>query len=622
MKTFKILPLILFIYASALGQGEFSVYTLYRTLPQAHQLNPAFRPGGKVIIGLPVLSSSHLSVDMDQLSFDHVFMENTEQSLEIDFNNISSQLKDKNTFSVKSDIQLFFLGLNLGHNFFSLAFNDRINSNLIYTQDIMDLAIYGNGEGTPTFARNIALDKLKLSQNMYHEIALGFNRNIKQKISLGLRVKMLFGVVNSQTEKMNGFIRTDNDSIHFNGSNMAFRNSGYGYLSDDRDPLSIYRSTLPMTNGNNGFGLDAGIHYNLSDRINLSASITDLGYINWKEDTKSYGIDDANYSFKGFDLVDLINNDNSANNFFQNELDSLETMFSVKDTSGISYKSTLTSNIYTGFDYQLAKNHRVGAQIYGKMIDGNITPEFGAYYNLRIGKVINTVVNASFRNGKIHAAGIGASVDLGPVQIYGTTESVTSLIKPEAASLLDARFGINLIFGRKKTKKAAKTEEEIPVDTVEVVSEEPEIEESPVEEKAEPEVVPVPAIIPVVVPVAKKPEPEPVLEEPEPVIEKPKPVKKAPVTVVKQGDHKDELGVGHYIVVGAFLSKTNAQKYSNKLKAKGYNNQFGFLTQKAFYYVTVYKNTGDIEKARLVRNEYRKKKDFLFPDTWLLSVVE
>ncbi len=608
MKLFKILPLILFIYASALGQGEFSLYSLYRTVPQAHQLNPAFRPGGKVIIGLPVLSSSHLSVDMDQLSFDHVFTETAEQSLTVDFDNISSLLKDKNNFSVKSDIQLFFLGINNGNNFFSLAINDRINSQLVYTNDILDLAIYGNGEGTPTFQRNVAFDNLKLSQNLYHEIALGFNRNIKQKISLGLRVKMLFGVVNSQTEQMNGFIRTDTDSIHFKGSNMSFRNSGYSYLSDGRDPLSIYRSTLPMTNGNNGFGLDAGVHYNLSDRINLSASITDLGYINWKEDTKSYDINDVNYSFKGFDLLDLINNDNSANNFFQNELDSIKSIFTVKDTPGIGYKSTLTSNIYAGFDYQLAKQHRVGAQIYGKMIEGNITPEFGAYYNLRIGKAINTVFNASFRNGKIHAAGIGASVDLGPIQIYGTTESVTSLIKPEAATMLDARFGINLIFGKKKVKKIKEAEEEIveePEEVEEIVPEEP---ESSVEE---PEVIPAAVVVPIVV--------EPVSEVRK---EEPKPVEKAPVTVVKHGDHKDELDLGHYIVVGAFLSNENAQKYSYKLRAKGYNNQYGFLTEKAFYYVTVYKNTGDIEKARAVRNEYRKKNDFLFPDAWLLSVVE
>jgi hypothetical protein len=74
--------------------------------------------------------------------------------------------------------------------------------------------------------------------------------------------------------------------------------------------------------------------------------------------------------------------------------------------------------------------------------------------------------------------------------------------------------------------------------------------------------------------------------------------------------------------VGAFLSRDNAKNYSNRLKAKGYDNEFGFLTAKEFYYVTVYKNNGDIEKAREVRNEFRQKKDFLFPDSWLLSVVK
>lgn len=618
MRLFKILPLVLFIYASAQGQGEFSLYNLNRTVPQAHQLNPAFHPDGKVIIGLPVISSSHLSVDMDQLSFDHVFRETAEQSLTVDFDNISSQLRDVNNFSVKSDIQLFFLGLNLNNNFFSLAFNDRISSQMVYSKDIADLAIYGNGDSL-TLGRNIAFDKMHLNQNLYHEVALGFATSINQKISLGFRFKFLFGVLNSQSEQMNGYIRTDSDSIHISSSNIAFRNSGYDYLSDSRDPLSIYRSTLPMTNGNNGFGVDAGFQYQATDRIGISASLTDLGYITWKENTQSYGLNDINYSFVGFDVMDLINNDNAGDNFFQNELDSLETIFTPEELSGITYKSSLTSNFYTGFDYKVADKHHVGAQVYGKMANGDITTEFGAYYNLKIGQIVNAVVNASFRNGKIHAAGLGASVDVGPVQIYGTTESVTSLINPEAATMLDARFGINLFFGRKKVKKITKAEEEIPADSLEVTPEEPVVAESPVEDTPEPEAIIAAAAIPVVISQAVEADPEPEQPEPEP---EPKVVKEAPVTVVKQGAHKDELDLGHYIVVGAFLSKDNAQKYSYRLRSEGYDNQFGFLTEKAFYYVTVYKNSGDIEKARSVRNEYRKKKNFLFPDTWLLSVVE
>ena len=92
MKLIKIATLIVFIYSSAQGQGEFSLYNLNRTVPQAHQLNPAFYPDAKIVIGLPVLSSTHLSVDMDQLSFNEIFSESSEQSLTVDFDNISNTL--------------------------------------------------------------------------------------------------------------------------------------------------------------------------------------------------------------------------------------------------------------------------------------------------------------------------------------------------------------------------------------------------------------------------------------------------------------------------------------------------------------------------------------------------
>ena len=538
MKLFKSLLLILFVYTSANGQGEFSLYNLNRTVPQAHQLNPAFYPDAKIVIGLPVISSTHLSVDMDQLSFNHVFTESAEQSLTVDFDNISSQLRDKNNFSVQSDIQLFFFGLNLNDNFFSLAINDRISSWMVYSKDIADLAIYGNGDSR-TFGKDLALDKMLLRQNLYHEIALGFAKNINQKISIGARVKFLFGVLNSQTEQIDGYIRTDSDSIHIQNSSFTFRNSGYDYLSDERDILSIYRSTLPMTNGNNGFGLDFGVQYQVTDRIGISASVTDLGYINWKENTQSYSFNNATYSFKGFDIVDLINNGDGDNNLLQNELDSLENMFTPEELQGISYKSSLTSNFYTGFDYKIADKHHVGAQVYGKMANGNITPEFGAYYNIQLGRVVNAVVNASFRNGKIHAAGVGASVNLGPIQIFGTTESVTSLINPEAANLLDARVGINLTFGRKKKTKneevAEEQEEIIPV-------EEPAAELAAVPEEVEAEVIESVAkeSIPIqaaVVAAVAMPKADPIPEEipePEQEIFEPEPFEAAPVVVVKQ----------------------------------------------------------------------------------------
>lgn len=623
MKYLLSFSLIISIFSAVHGQGEFSLYNLNKSVPQAHQLNPAFRPDAKIVIGLPVISSSHVSVDMDQLSFNQVFTESVEQSLTLNAENVSNALRDKNNFSIQSDLQLFFLGLNLGNNFFSLAVNDRVSSWLVYNKDIVDLALFGNGDER-TFGRNLSLDQMLLRQNLYHEIALGFATDIGDKLSIGARIKFLSGVLNAQTEQVSGYLRTDADSIHITNSNIVFKNSGYNYFTEDLDILSMYRNTLPFVGGNNGFGLDIGIQYHITDRINLSASVTDVGYINWKENTQSFSFDDVTYSFKGFDVVDLINNDGANNDFFQNELDSLGNLYTLQENENIAYKSSLVSNFYTGFDYKITGMHHVGAQVYGKIAEGNVTPEFGVYYNLQFRDVVNAVVNASFRNGQVHAVGAGVSFDLGPIQIYGTSESITSLINPQAANLVDARVGINLIIGKKKKTK----EEEVVEDEqeVEALEEQEDLSAEIVENEVTPTVSSgvsksAVAVVPLVIPIVEKPKsvPEDVQEE---IEEEPVIYSQPEVEVVKQGDHKDELSLGHYIVVGAFLSKSNAQKYSNNLKFNGFNNQYGFLTEKAFYYVTVYKNSGDIEQARMVRNEFRQKEDFLFPDTWLLSVVE
>ena len=631
MKSLLSFIFVALVISNVHGQGEFTLYNLNRSVPQAHQLNPAFRPDAKVVIGLPVISSSHVSVDMDQLSFNNIFTKSAEQSLSLNAENLSSVLRENNNFSIKSDLQLFFLGLNLGNNFISLSFNDRVSSLMVYTKDIADLVLFGNGDER-TFGKNLSLDKMMLRQNLYHEVALGYSRNFGGKLSIGARFKILSGVVNSQTDQINGYFRTDADSIHITNSNLTFRNSGYDYFTGELDVLSMYRNTLPFVGGNSGFGLDLGADFQATDRINISASVTDLGYIDWKENTKSYQIDNVTYSFKGFDVVDLINSGGNNNDFFQNELDSLESLYTHNEQENIAYRSSLVSNFYTGFDYKISKNHHVGAQVYGKMAEGNITPEFGAYYNLRLGKVVNAVVNASFRNGKIHAAGAGVSVDMGPIQIYGTTESVTSLINPQAANLLDARVGLNLKFGRKKMLEQQKlVEEEDNIDELLLASEATVDEPEEIELDEATNTVSEQAIQPeiaAVIPVAISNEPAPPIETSEELIasndfnESPILIDEPDVIEVKHGEHKDELKIGHYVVVGAFLGKANALEYSLKLKRRGYNNEFGFLTEKDFYYVTVYKSIGDLESARKVRDQFRQKNEFLFPDSWLLTVVE
>ena len=113
-----------------------------------------------------------------------------------------------------------------------------------------------------------------------------------------------------------------------------------------------------------------------------------------------------------------------------------------------------------------------------------------------------------------------------------------------------------------------------------------------------------------------KPEPQPPLVVEEPV-KAPEP---APV-IVKKGTHPDELQSGNYVIVGAFKSRSNAERYSHMLRSRGRENSFGFVSEKKTYYVHVF-SSDDLDQTRKIRNQYRSLSDFQFADSWVLTVEE
>jgi type IX secretion system PorP/SprF family membrane protein len=89
---------------------------------------------------------------------------------------------------------------------------------------------------------------------------------------------------------------------------------------------------------------------------------------------------------------------------------------------------------------------------------------------------------------------------------------------------------------------------------------------------------------------------------------------------VKRGDHPEEMNLADYIIIGAFRSKENAERYDKQMVGMGYPEvHFGFLTARNLWYVYV-ASANDINEARAARDKYKKLK--MFKDAWLLTVHE
>jgi type IX secretion system PorP/SprF family membrane protein len=87
---------------------------------------------------------------------------------------------------------------------------------------------------------------------------------------------------------------------------------------------------------------------------------------------------------------------------------------------------------------------------------------------------------------------------------------------------------------------------------------------------------------------------------------------------VKQGDHPEEMDLADYVIVGAFRSKENAERYDRQMIDMGFPEvHYGFLSARNLWYVYV-AATNSVEEAKAARDKYRKLK--MFKDAWLLTV--
>jgi len=179
--------------------------------------------------------------------------------------------------------------LNLGYYSHFGSFNFRIKENVIMMTDLK-----GNLSDflTSSAFNNLVIGPTQLfaAEAMhYREYSLGYGKEIiKNKLTVGVRAKLYFGKSFLSSE-VSGRIIERSGAIYL-------QVSGPMRLSIPANPMIINGNLkdIGISNnfnigsylsnaGNIGTGLDLGIKYEISPELELSASVVDLGKINWKK---------------------------------------------------------------------------------------------------------------------------------------------------------------------------------------------------------------------------------------------------------------------------------------------------------------------------------------------------
>jgi hypothetical protein len=433
------------------AQSQFMLYQMNNRLPQSNLVNPSFFPDYKVTVGLPVVSTTFLTVNTGKLTFNNAFTRGADDSLRFNPQQLASKLDESNRIEAAGNTMLFQLGIRAQRNYFSLSLSQRVDGGLVYPRTLVEFLGTGTGEEP---GKVFAFENLGLQANWYHELALGYGRQISDKLSIGVRAKILSGIAGFNVDNVSGVFISDTDSLYMHTSPIEFYTSGLD-LFENASGDDIFRQATGFNNV--GYAFDFGFNYEVIDNLTISASVTDLGSIKWQNDTKLIKIDEVSYSFKGEDFINVVGGENNFD-AFSNIGDTLSILYEPDTIENISYRTSLATKMYAGATYQLGKMHSFGALLYGDFFKGTFNPGVGLSYNLTLGQIWSIGVNASYRNKSFENFGLGTALTLGPVQIYALSENLMAFSKISDASYVDARVGINLVFGKMQQSERVKKE--------------------------------------------------------------------------------------------------------------------------------------------------------------------
>src|SRR4051812_15377540 len=328
----------LFIANHSFGQN-FTSYNM-NVIPQRTYSNPAFIPkASKMYVGLPLLSSEQLSIRNSGFKYSDVIKHGDDDSLHLDFDNMISKLSTNNYLSINYNPDILSFGIVANKNFFSFNITEKIDIRFRYPKAFMEFLWKGNGAYLDKEMQfNFGLDF-----SHYREYALGYAREINDKLSVGAKVKYLYGMESFNIKRSDISLYTSSEDYAITAKANIEINS-CGIISDSTSPdFSV--SQYAFKRKNSGMGIDLGAAYKVTEKWTLSASMLDLGFINWKDNPTNYVSHDQNakFTYNGFELNQLINSDSSSTKDIGKALgDSLSKIFKI-DTLHKSYKTNLSS---------------------------------------------------------------------------------------------------------------------------------------------------------------------------------------------------------------------------------------------------------------------------------------
>ena len=445
MKKYLILIYAILVLTIAKAQPNLTLYNM-NSVAQSNLLNPAILPRQGFTLGLfDFYSMQYLpGVSMyDLLRKDETANATADKLL----SDPKFHLRD---IQLNSQYNPLYLGLRIRRNYFSFGIQTTNNNYISVPKDVLSLFYYGNGTESKMFQKSIGINSLDVEMSAYSSIYASYTREFGEKLSIGIRAKYNIGYFHAKTNYNNTSILSDSGESNvirltaqtdyqFQGAGIDRIDNLYKYYNQKNSKLLLTEMMNYLNKPvGTGYSFDIGINYKPTKKLSLSASVLDIGSMQWNEG-KTF-TSKAKFVYEGIVTDDPSKVDTAT---FQNLADSVTNIFKPVQKEG-SYSIAFNPKFYVGLNYNLYKSGALGLVGYGEVWRGNLNYAAAVSFTQRIWKILDIKTNYNIYKDQTSNVGMGIAMHIGPLSVYGMSDNMLGNYNWQNTHYTNFRFGLNL----------------------------------------------------------------------------------------------------------------------------------------------------------------------------------
>jgi hypothetical protein len=413
---------IAFILTSVIvkAQDPLSLYYL-ENVPQSSLLNPAMAPRANGFIGIPA-SNIYFRINTDIYGKNLIQKQGDEYvtltNAKFDYSKFYKIIGDNANLNSYQTIAPIAFGFSGKRGYFTFFVTEKISESVAIPKDFFRMIDKGFPNGS-----NFDFSSIFSKVQWYREWSFGYSYNFMDKLRVGIHAKYLQGIVAAKTDFDKFELSTGLEEWNVNLDGKVYM-SVPAYISYDEDGIPSLDS-VPADLGtivdkgilnfsNPGFAIDLGAVYEYNKVWKFSASINDLGFINWNGDLNTFEVN-GTYFFKGVD-IDITNID-SLDEVAGIILDSLKRSVNLAH-SRKGFSTGLGPKLYLGALYKVNYYFSAGFVSRSIFAKNNFQQEFNISANLNLYHILTTTINYTYAINGTNTFGLGLGLRAGPVQFY------------------------------------------------------------------------------------------------------------------------------------------------------------------------------------------------------------